>query len=214
MDYDDLGHLQPLQPPRPEIEAIGLAVPQQSKDHTYLFFINGLDPYYIANFRAQCQYMKTIGYSNSFCGKLKHVELFRSKIIDVRKEDPQAHVVVVGYSFGANCARTLANLLKEDNVRIDLLVYLGGDTIMDSPASRPTNVNQVLNITAHGFFMLGGDLLFHGQDIQGASNHRVDAKHFFLPTRAEVTELLIQYIAGLDRAIDPAVIPASHSTRN
>ena len=91
------------------------------------------------------------------------------------------------------------NLLKEDAIRIDLLVYLGGDTIKDGDLSRPDNVGRILNITGHGLILLGGDLFFRGDDIKGASNHRLDARHFMLPTRAEAMELLVQYVVELNR---------------
>jgi hypothetical protein len=48
--------------------------------------------------------------------------------------------------------------------------------------------------------LLGYDLFVHGDEIKGASNHRLDARHFLLPTRAEATELLVQSVAELNRA--------------
>jgi hypothetical protein len=211
MKAEDWSHVHPLQAPRPEFEKLAQAVPQDAKDHTYLFFINGLDPYYLANFRGQCQYMKSLGYANAYCGHMHHTELFRQKINKVRKDDLAARIVVIGYSTGANYARTLANELKSDNVRIDLLVYLGGDTIKDGDRSRPENVGRVLNITGHGLILLGGDLFFHGDDIKGAKNHRLDARHFLLPTRAEAAELLVQYVAELEDGT--GVMQASFSAR-
>src|SRR5437879_7413021 len=76
MDPGDLSRVHPLEKPRPAIEQLGNAVPQEIKDHTYLFFINGLDPCYLANFRGQCQYVKTLGYNNAYCGQMSHTELF------------------------------------------------------------------------------------------------------------------------------------------
>ena len=198
-DWNALSYLQPIQQPRPSIAELGLKVPQASKDHTYLFFINGLDPYFIANFRGQCQYMKTLGYANAYCGQMNHTGLFRQKIVQIRKNDAQARIIVSGYSTGANCARTLANQLKEDGARIELLVYVGGDTIKDVDRSRPDNVGRVLNIIGHASVLIGGDLILRGPDIKGASNHRLDALHFKLPTRAEATELLVQHVAKLHR---------------
>ena len=199
MDPGDFSTLHPLEKPNPQIEQLAGAIPQDTKDHTYLFFINGLDPYYLANFRGQCQYMKALGYNNAYCGQLNHTQLFHDRILQVRKDDRDARIVVIGYSFGANSARSLANQLKDDGARIDLLVYLGGDTVKNSDTSRPTNVGRIVNITGHGSMLLGYDLFVNGDEIKGASNHRLDARHFLLPTRAEATELLVQGVADLER---------------
>jgi hypothetical protein len=216
MDPGDLSNVHPLEKPPPAIEQLGNAVPQDVKDHTYLFFINGLDPYYLANFRGQCQYVKTLGYNNSYCGQMSHTELFREKIKQVRKDDSQAQIVVIGYSTGANCVRTLANELKDDGVRIDLLVYLGGDTIKDADRSRPENVGRILNICGHGMILLGYDLFVCGDEIKGASNHRLDARHFLLPTRPEAAELLVRYVVDLNRTperSDTAIMQATWKVR-
>ncbi len=75
---------------------------------------------------------------------------------------------MLGYSAGANRARQLANELNAKGVRVDLLVYLGGDTIDNTAASRPPNVGQIVNITGHGYLPRGGDLFFNGTDLDGA----------------------------------------------
>ena len=61
-------------------------------------------------------------------------------------------------------------------MRIDLLVYLGGDSILNDDASRPANVGRIVNITGHGSLLLGYDLFLKGDNIQGASNHRLDVR--------------------------------------
>jgi hypothetical protein len=200
MDAGDLSRVHPLEKLKPHVKQLGETVPQETKDHTYLFFINGLDPYYLANFRSQCQYMKSLGYDHAYCGQMSHTDLFGQMIKQIRKDDPQAQVVVIGYSTGANCARTLANKLREERVPIDLLVYLGGDMIKDGERSRPENVRRILNICGHGMVLLGYDLFVCGDEIKGASNHRLDARHFLLPTRAESTELLVRYVVDLNQA--------------
>lgn len=197
MDPGDLSGLHPIETPKPHVELLAHSVPQEDKDRTHLFFINGLDPYYLANFRGQCQYMKSLGYNKCYCGQMNHVGLFRQKIQQIRKDESQANIVLVGYSFGANSVRTLANQLKEDGIRVDLLIYLGGDTIKDVDTSRPENVTRVVNINGHGSILLGYDLFIKGSDIQGAVNHRLDARHFLLPTRAAAAELLVKHVVEL-----------------
>lgn len=181
---------------------IGMVVPSakpERKDHTYLFFINGMDPFRFANFRGQCQHMQALGYVNSYCGEMKDVRLIRERILRIRQDDAEARIAVIGYSFGANLARTLANQLNDDGVTIDLLMYIGGDTIMNTPAGRPVNAGRVVNIKGHPSVLLGYDLFLYGIEIDGAINHRIDARHFQLPMHPEATELLMRYVADLDR---------------
>jgi hypothetical protein len=128
---------------------------------------------------------------------MHHANLFRQRIRAVRQLDPGARIVVVGFSTGANCVRKLAHELKEDGVRLDLLVYLGGDTIRNAPQSRPENAANILNINGHGMVFHGRDLFFCGEDLDGAWNHRLDARHMTLPSRAETAELLVQYLAAI-----------------
>lgn len=212
MDHGDLAYVHALEKPAADIDQLAEQVPVEIKDHTWLFFINGLDPYYLANFRGQCQHLKLLGYNHAYCGQMTHTELFRTMIHEVRKDDLEARVVVVGYSLGANCARTLANQLKDDGLRIDLLVYLGGDSVKNADASRPANVGRIVNITGHGSMLLGYDLFINGDNIQGASNHRLDARHFLLPTRAETAELLVRNIAALDRTPLPEAAPLAQAS--
>jgi pimeloyl-ACP methyl ester carboxylesterase len=199
MDAGDFSFVHELEKPKPQIARAAHAVPQENKDRTHLFFINGLDPYYLANFRGQCQYMKSLGYQNSYCGQLSHVDLFRRQIVQIRKNDPDARVGLVGYSLGANAARTLAHRLHEDGVAVDLLVYLGADFVVNSQASRPPNVKRVLNISGHASILLGYDLFLKNADIDNAVNHRLDSRHFLLPTRAEAIELLVKHVAEMER---------------
>jgi hypothetical protein len=88
-------------------------------------------------------------------------------------------------------------------VPIDLLVYLGGDTIKDGDRSGPENVRRILNICGHGMILLGYDLFVCGEEIKGASNHRLDARHFLLPTRADAAELLVRYVVDLNQMALP-----------
>jgi len=147
--------------------------------------------------------MKTLGYNNAYCGQMSHTDLFGQMIKQIRRDDRQAQVVVIGYSTGANCARTLANKLREERVPIDLLVYLGGDTIKDGERSRPENVRRILNICGHGMILLGYDLFVCGEEIKGASNHRLDGRHFLLPTHADAAELLVRYVVDSNQMALP-----------
>jgi hypothetical protein len=175
------------------------AIPAEARNHVYLFAINGMDPLYMANLNGLCGSMKQLGFRNVQCGSAWQTNTFRDAICRVREQDPQARVAVVGFSAGANRARQLANELNAKGVRVDLLMYVGGDTIDNTPASRPTNVGQLVNITGHGYLPRGGDLFYNGTDLVGAQNQRLNARHMLLPTRPETVETLATQMIVLAR---------------
>ncbi len=107
---------------------------------------------------------------------------------------------MVGFSIGANRECRLAHELREKGVAIDLLVYIGGDTIDNVPANRPANVGQLVNITGHGYLPRGGDLFYNGTELDGASNQRLNARHILLPTRAETVETLTTHFIAVAQA--------------
>jgi hypothetical protein len=185
-----LSFVHPVAEPPPRLRQLCASVPADAKDRVHVFVINGADPLYLGNLSGLCACMRDLGFRKIDCVEMWQGAAVRDRIIEVRRHDPDAHIAIVGYSGGARPARTVANELKEQKVRVDLLVYLGGDTIGNVPASRPENVGQVLNITGHGYLPRGGDLFFNGADIDGAQNQRLDARHILLPTRPETVELL------------------------
>jgi hypothetical protein len=174
-------------------------VPAEAREHVHLFAINGMDPFYVANLNGLCASMQQLGFRNVHCREAWQTHAIGEQIIAIRRSDPDARIAVLGFSAGANRACQLAQQLKDKKVAIDLLVYLGGDTITNVPESRPANVGQLVNITGHGFLPRGGDLFYNGTDLDGAANQRLDARHMLLPTRSETVETLAQRLVGLTR---------------
>lgn len=206
MRPSDLSFLHPIAQPAADVVRQCAAVTEDGRDHTYIFLVNGLDPLYVANLNGLAQHVKELGYRRCYCGQMGRAALFGEVIRKVRAEDASARFVVVGYSTGANAVRTLAHELKRDGVRLDLLVYLGGDTIKNVPYSRPENVERILNVTGHGLLWLGYDLFFNGADLDGAANHRLDARHLLVPSRPETAQLLARHLAAVSAAA-PANAP-------
>lgn len=193
----DLSFVHPVQKPSDEIALAAVhAVPQEVKDRTHLFFINGLDPYYLANFGGQCQYMKSLGYYNSHFGQWNEVEPLRRKIVEIYQHNPDIRIVLVGYSVGANSAQTLARQLRIDGVPVELLVYVAGDFITDT--RQPLNVKRILSVSGHTSIVVGYDLFLRAPEIEGASNYRFDVRHFQVPTRTEMMDLLIQHVMEIE----------------
>ncbi|HEX3151002.1 MAG TPA: hypothetical protein VHR66_23180 [Gemmataceae bacterium] len=202
-----LGHLiHPLdEPDRITLPANCRERPDScGKDHVYVFAINGLNPLCTGNFNGMCCYLKDQGFTNTYFGQPYTSFWFPDEIREIRERDPQAKIVLIGFSWGANCVRSLAHKLDDDGTPVDLLVYLVGDTIWNTPYSRPPNVRRIVNIRAQGLILLGGDLLFNGADIDGARNEMLECRHILAPSRKEtltimMEELLVQSCAPVSR---------------
>jgi hypothetical protein len=160
------------------------------KERVHIFGVNGLNPLCLGNFNGLCGYFRQQGFTNTYFGQLYTSHVFAAKIRQIRQADPNARIVLIGFSLGANYVKWVANALARDGVTVDLLVYLVGDTVWNTPSSYPENVRRVVNVRAKGLILTGGDLLFNGDDIAGASNVRVEARHILVPSRKETLELL------------------------
>ena len=192
-----LSSVHPVAEPSAKLRELCAAVPSESKDRVHLFVLNGADPLYLGNLNGLCARMRDLGFRSVDCAEMWQGAAVRDRIVELRRREPEARVALVGFSIATKSARSIANELKEQNVKIDLLVYLGGETIGNVPASRPDNVGQVLNINGHGYMPRGGDLFFNGTDIDGAENQRLDARHILLPSRPETVELLGRHLVAL-----------------
>lgn len=167
------------------------------KDNVHIFGINGLDPLCLGNFNGLCRYLRDQGFENVYFSQLFSSELVCCKIRAIREENPNAQIVLMGYSLGCNYVRCLAHWLKLQDIDIDLLIYLGGDSIWNCRWSCPDNVCRVLNVTSHGLILCGGDLIFKGSDLDCARNHRLHTRHILIPSRQETLELVMEELLAL-----------------
>jgi hypothetical protein len=176
------------------------------KEHVYVFAVNGLNPMCSGNFSGLCCYLRKQGFENTYFGQLYSSHGFNDRIREIRAQDPQARIALIGFSYGANYVRHMVNFLAKDGTQVDLLIYLGGDTVLNTPYSYPCNVVRVLNVRARGLVLLGGDLFWNGADIDGARNCFVDCRHILIPSRRETLEVLMEELLTL--ACFPCVHPA------
>ena len=103
-----------------------------------------------------CCYLREQGFTHTYFGQPYTYFWFPNEVHEVRERDPEAKIVLVGFSWGANYVRSMAHRLADDGIPVDLLVYLVGDTIWNMPDSRPPNVRRVVNVRGRGLILLGG----------------------------------------------------------
>lgn len=190
--------LHPLQEPE------NMSIPKDfhlqcccSKDRIHIFAVNGLNLLCTGNFNGLCAFLKKQGFVHTHFDQLYTCYDIADRVQGVRRKDPTARIVLIGFSLGCNSVRQVANSLRETTEPVDLLVYLGGDLIGDVQSSRPANVRRILNIRGRGLLLTGGDFTFNGADIEGARNAKLDYRHILLPSRRETLTLITEELLAL-----------------
>ena len=175
-------------PPKGQI-AQGAVIPTPSRNRVYLFLIHGMDPLDLANLNGMTEYIHQLGYHKTYYGQLFHLWEFKKEMRRIHTSDPQARFVVIGFSLGANVARELVNAVKDDGIVIDLLIYLGGNTLENTPRTQPAHVLRVVNILAVG-------CIWNGTKLDRAENiNYTNVLHFGSPTHPDTRALLARELA-------------------
>jgi hypothetical protein len=200
-----LAHLNPA----PRVTSADLvscqALPSASRDSVHVYFINGLDPFDKGNLVGLSERVRELGFKNVEFGQMYDEPAMRHEILQLHREDPATKVVVVGFSFGANLARLLTDQLRAEAIPVDLLVYLGGDTLTNSPEDRPVNARRIVNITAEGCNWLFAGLIWQGVEMDGVENLRLEnVDHFHVPTNERVLRLLREDLTVVAGGTPPA----------
>ncbi len=161
-------------------------VPGCSRNHVYVFFVHGMDPLDCANLRGLRDYVHSLGFIKTYYGQLYHEPYFVQEICRIHEEDPDARFALVGFSFGANMVRDICHQVEGKGIQIDLLFYLGGNTLHNVPEDRPANAAQIVNILASG-------CIWNGDTLDNAINvNYTDVYHFGSPTHAQTLTLLAE----------------------
>ena len=184
-------------------------VPQGStctdaRQHTHVFFANGIDPMNLSEYYGLCQFIERNGFPNTYFGQMACRVKFREKIKAIRECDPCARIVLIGFSGGVYVVRRLTNELRQDGIDVDLLVYLGGDMLSNTEKSIPCNAKRIVNITANRFWLYGGNLVWKSVELDGAVNMRLPVGHLQIPSRLETIQLLMNELGAATAA------PATH----
>jgi hypothetical protein len=174
-----------------EVAAACQTIPSCQRERVYVFFVNGLDPLHRGKLDQTREYVERLGFARTYLGEMYDCRDFENEIRRIHREQPDARFVLVGFSFGANLVKVMAHALEADGIDIDLLAYIGGDTLQNTSEYRPAKTHRILNVTGRGCPWLLGGLVFDGVDIDGADNLRLaEAGHYEVPTDPKTLELL------------------------
>jgi pimeloyl-ACP methyl ester carboxylesterase len=201
------GGLRAAEVPPPPIGEMAVdPVPQCCRDHVHIYFIEGLDFFDYGQLRVLQAYCHSLGFRNAHYGQMWEAHDFAEEIRHLRATDPHARFVIVGYSFGSNVARLMANSLwRKNDLGVDLLIYLGGNTIKNKPESYPPNVFKVVHILATGY-------VWKGEPLDRADNYKLlDCWHFGHPTHPATRRVFareLNAVAARVPVVEPIAAPA------
>lgn len=199
----------PVPTPAPEQVMACHTVPACCRSHVYIFLIDGLDPVRFCNFAGVHDYLISLGYNGTYHGELYHCFWFNSEIRRIHKEDPDARFVLVGHGVGAKMAHSLAHDLQDENIAVNLLVYVDGSWLGNTDR-RPANVERVINARVSGSTLTGANLL-------DADNvHLEGASTFSAATNQQTLDLLSHELMQIamsvpSRVVEPPAAPVSEA---
>jgi hypothetical protein len=192
--------LHPIGQPGPECVEPCKSMPKCARDHVYVFLIHGMDPLDYANLTGLRDYLHELGFNKTYYGQLYHTAYFDREIHHIAQEDRDAHFVLIGFSFGANMVCSLAQSMNRDGIPVDLLVYMGGNTLKNCPEDQPENACRILNILACG-------AIWNGDTLERAENIKVpDRWHFGSPSHPKTLEALAHELVVVAAHV-PVVLP-------
>jgi hypothetical protein len=183
---------------QPDVPALPVSFDQQPQEvtvkkepacsnlsHVYIYFIHGLDPCDYANLRGVEQICHDLGYCNTVYTTMTQSDEVISHVECTKARDPQARIVIYGYSAGADIARRVTNKLHDrDGIDVDLLFYVSGIILIDTKSARPEYVGKIIHI-------LDGGKIIPGMKLSGADNYRFsDVWHFGTPMHPRTLAIL------------------------
>jgi hypothetical protein len=193
--------VHPIDPACPELAEPCRMLPKCARDHVHVLFVHGMDPVDCANLSGVRDYVNALGFQKTYYGQLYHVWQFERLVRDIHRKDCDARFVLVGFSFGANMVRDVALAAAKDDIPIDLIVYLGGNTLKNRPKDQPENVKRIVNILAQG-------CVWNGDTLDRAENVQVKGRwHFGSPSHPFTLQVLAQDLAEIASSIPVPAAP-------
>jgi hypothetical protein len=196
-----VSYLHPVRPAPVEYFQACHEVPKSARDHVYIFLVHGLDPFNWANLSGLRDYCHSLGFTKTYYGQLYHAFHFQKQLKEIYRQDPESHFVLIGFSFGANMVRDIALDAGKAGIPIDLIVYMGGNTLENTPQDQPENAQRIVNVLATGW-------IWNGANMDRAENlNVVDVWHFGSPTHRKTLEVLARELSVVAAAVPVPQMP-------
>jgi hypothetical protein len=197
-----------VEPAKAECALSFQELPKCCRDHVYIFLVHGVDPLDFANLAGVRKYLIELGFPKVYYGQLYHAGHCAKEIRKIHQEDAEARFVLIGFSLGSNMARNICHGVKDEGIHVSLLVYLGGNTLENTPKDKPENAGRIVNILASG-------CIWNGAWMDGVENiHETDVWHFGTPTHPRTLRLFADELATVAASVpiiqeEPKSMPAA-----
>ncbi|HEX4592401.1 MAG TPA: hypothetical protein VH120_20895 [Gemmataceae bacterium] len=148
----------------PDCAAACGEVPCACRGKTYAFLVSGFDPLDLDHVGDVRRALIQAGFTKIYNGQFYHDSFFAREMQRIRREEPEARFVVVGFSLGTEFAASLAESVGKQGVPVALLASVDPYWWSNAPTRKPDNVEQVLNV--HGERLLFAPAMSPGSDVQ------------------------------------------------
>jgi hypothetical protein len=188
-----IGYICPLAPPPAELSEPCQALPACCRERVHIFMVNGLTilPHVCGSMNGVAGYVEQLGFCEPRVASHYWRWCFQNEIRKIHQEDPEARIVLVGYSIGGSVVYSMAETLEKDGIFIDLIVYLDAHSFIHDLNHRPGNVGKVVSINSSSLWL-------PGKCHVGEDCHHVDTFwHLALPRKDETLQTLGQALSDL-----------------
>lgn len=178
-------------------------VPCACRGKVYVFLLSGFDPLDIDRVADVRAALIRAGYTKIYNGQFYHGSFFAREMLRLTVEEPDAKFVLVGFSYGAETAVSLAETVGKQSVPIALLASVDPYWWSSAPAKKPANVGQTLHV--HGERLLVGAAASAGTDFQVPSSYPANVTA--QPLGVEAVARAITEVAGQLPRPQPSATP-------
>lgn len=119
-----LTFMNPMPEPACQVSDQLRTIPKECRSGVYVFMVNGNDPLHCANLKGVREYLSHLGFTRVYFGEISHEAWMAEELVCTNRDYPGSRFVVVGFEYGADSARRIAEAGLNRGATIDLLLYL------------------------------------------------------------------------------------------
>ena len=169
------------------------ALPQCQRDHVYIFMVNGFTvlPHIYGSLNGMSDFIEDLGLKRPRVATHYWRWRFQDEIRAIYQRDPEARIVLIGYSMGGGVVQEIARTMCAEGVPIALVIFIDPHGICSDFDHRPGNVVRSVNI-------LSRSPILGGRALGEAENHEVDTFwHLAAPKNRTCVETLARELVGV-----------------
>lgn len=179
----------------------GPPVPQPcNREHVYVFMINGLTvlPHIYGSMNPLGTTLREHGYVHNQTATHFYRRSFQNTIRRIHRSDPQARIVLVGYSIGAGVVHAIAKTCAHEGIPIALLVYLDGHACFSNLNEQLSNVERVVCLTSSACILRGTVVPYADLAVEIQPS-----RHLNVPKKDATLQALLQELAAVAATVPP-----------